>query len=111
SDPGRRGAVCRLRRGPSLSAAAAADPIRRLRRLAAELADGREPGAAARLLAQTVGGGSGPAGSADGPAAAGGAAIPRRPCLLSSARRGGGRIARSGPAPGSDPLHGPPGRL
>src|SRR6185369_16852610 len=95
----------------ALSPARAADPVRRLRPLAAPLARRRDSRPAARLLAPVPGRQPGPAPASHRPAEARGADLSRRPeavrALPLSAR--GDTATRAGR--GGDPLHGAVRRL
>ncbi len=105
------GAVPRGDAPRTLAAGRAADPVRRLRRLAARPSARRGPGGRARLLAVTPGGSSGAARAAGRPAAAGDPELPWRP-PRGTAGRSVAAPARGARAAGAnDAVHGPSGRV
>ncbi len=106
-----RGALQGRRRRRSLAACRAADPVRRLRALAALLAGGRGARPPARLLAPAALRRPRGARPADGPAAATGAALSWRGAAVRPRHRGVGGARASRAAPLRHPLHGAPRRL
>ncbi len=105
------GLLRRLGAGGGAAPAAAAGPVRGLRRLAARLAHRRRPGRPDRLLAGAAGWRPAGVGAAARPPAPAAADLPRRSAPPGAAS--GARGAAAGPRPGArrHPVHGPAGRV
>ncbi len=95
--PRARGALRRVRRGPSAAAAGVADPVRRLRRLAAGAPSGASAREAPGLLARRTRGRTGASTPAGGPCSAPGASPPRPAPVRGVRRRSRRRDNRRSP--------------